>query len=87
MPEIPRKSHSSYVFISLAEFLDLMPGGIRRAIIDEDDLIMILVMKRLEYGKELTIDIGDILLFTICRDDYRENLMRHERRRKDESVL
>ncbi len=83
LSEVPRKPYTSYMLIRFTELLDLLPCTIRRSIIDEDDLIVILVMERLEYRKELTIDIGDIALFTIGRDDDREKLMGHEKRRKD----
>jgi hypothetical protein len=52
-----------------------MPSIVRATIIDEDDLIVVLgIRQTLEHRNKLTIDIGNIFLFTIGGYDNREEL-------------
>ena len=75
--EVAREIHSLHSGISFTELLYLFPCTIRRTIIHEYDLEVIVIYLR-QYWAELTINIGDISLFTICRDDEGEELLGHE---------
>ena len=75
--EVAREIHSLHSCIWFTELLYLFPCTIRRAIIHEDNLEVIVIYLR-QYWAELIINIGDISLFTICWYYEREELLGHE---------
>ena len=68
-PEISREGYTADAEISLVRFLYASPGGVRRAVVDEEKLMVdIIVVQKTRYGLGRS---GDHLFFIICGYDYR----------------
>jgi hypothetical protein len=68
-PKVSREVHASDIFIHIRDFLDFLPRHIRRAIVDEEDLIIILSSEWLYDLLYRPSNMRNIFLFAICGDD------------------